>query len=303
MAEARSDDERGPWEREAIELVRGVGGGMLFGIPLLYTMEVWWAGTYAHPQRLIAVLISTFLIVLLLMRTTGFRETKDVRWVDAAMDTIEAVALGIVCVTGVLFLLRELTVETPLQEALGKIVYEATPFSIGVAVAYTVLRRGRAASDEDDRENSNSGEGGDENSDQNEDRGVNATVADIGATAVGALFVAFNIAPTDEIPMISAAMAPVWQLALIVATLLISYGIVFGAGFANQEQRRQQPGVLQHPLTETVASYLVSLLAAAAMLWFFQRFDLAAPWEMTLSHVLVLGLPAAVGGAAGRLAV
>ena len=293
MPEEATEDERGPWATEAVELVRGVAGGMLFGIPLLYTMEVWWAGTYAHPLRMIAVLATTFLIVLLLMRTTGFRETKDVRWIDAAMDTVEAVALGIVCVTAVLFLLRELTMETPLQELLGKVVYEATPFSIGVAVAYTVLRRGRAAKEEDDREGDDGGD----------DQGVNATVADIGATLVGALFVAFNIAPTDEIPMIASAMAPAWQAALIFASLLISYGIVFGAGFANQEQRHQQQGVLQHPLTETVASYLVALLAAAAMLWFFQRFDLAAPWEMTLSHVIVLGLPAAVGGAAGRLAV
>ena len=294
MAEARTEDERGPWAKEAVELVRGVAGGMLFGIPLLYTMEVWWAGTYAHPLRLIAVLATTFLIVFLLMRTTGFRETKDVRWVDAAMDTIEAVALGIVCVTIVLFLLRELTTQTPTQELLGKVVYEATPFSIGVAVAYTVLRRGRAAKDDDDREGDDEGD---------EDQGVNATVADIGATLVGALFVAFNIAPTDEIRMIASAMGPPWQAMLILASLLISYGIVFGAGFANQEQRHQQQGILQHPLTETVASYLVALLAAAAMLWFFQRFDLAAPWELTLSHVIVLGLPAAVGGAAGRLAV
>lgn len=298
MAEDHAADERGPWASEAVELVRGVAGGMLFGIPLLYTMEVWWAGTYAHPLRMVAVLLTTSLIVFLLMRTGGFRETKDVRWIDAAADTVEAVALGIVCVAGVLFLLREVTLETPLQEALGKVVYEATPFSIGVAVAYTVLRRGRAASDDDDRD------GGDTDEEaEDADKGVNATVADIGATAVGALFVGFNIAPTDEIPMIAAAMSPAWELALIVATLLISYGIVFQAGFSNEEQRHQQPGVLQHPLTETVASYLVALTVGAAMLWFFQRLDIAAPWEMTLSHVIVLGLPAAVGGAAGRLAV
>lgn len=301
MPEGSTEDDRGPWAQEAVELVRGVAGGMLFGIPLLYTMEVWWAGTYAAPQRMVAVLATTFLIVFLLMRTTGFRETKDVRWVDAAMDTVEAVALGIVCVAVVLFLLREVTTQTPTQELLGKIVYEATPFSIGVAVAYTVLRRGRAATDDDERSGEGDGEG--ESESESEDEGVNATLADIGATLVGALFVAFNIAPTDEIPMIASAMAPPWQVALIAASLLISYGIVFGAGFANQEQRHQQQGVLQHPLTETVASYLVALFAAAAMLWFFQRFDLAAPWELTLSHVIVLGLPAAVGGAAGRLAV
>jgi uncharacterized membrane protein len=60
--------------------------------------------------------------------------------------------------------------------------------------------------------------------------------------------------------------------------------------------------VLQHPVTETAVCYLIALATAAVMLWFFQRFDAGAPWQQTLSHVIVLGLPASVGGAAGRLA-
>jgi len=45
------------------------------------------------------------------------------------------------------------------------------------------------------------------------------------------------------------------------------------------------------------------LLASALMLLFFQKVTFADPWRMWLEHTLVLGLPATIGGAAGRLAI
>ncbi|HUS61664.1 MAG TPA: TIGR02587 family membrane protein [Acidimicrobiales bacterium] len=265
---------------------------MLFGIPLIYTMEVWWVGSSTAPLRLFAILGLTFSLVVLLNRTSGFRSTSDVRTSDALMDSIEALAVAIVSVTAILVLLREITTTTPLAEALGKIAYEATPFAIGIGLASHFLRRGRAEGDDSD--------GG---SAHGSGHSINPTLADIGATLVGALFIGFNIAPTDEVPMITAAMGPVWIIALIGASLVISYCIVFVAGFSNSEQRQSQAGILQHPVTETVVAYLLSLAAAALMLWFFQRFHSGEPWDVRLSRVIVLGLPAAVGGAAGRLAV
>ena len=88
----------------------------------------------------------------------------------------------------------------------------------------------------------------------------------------------------------------------MIVSLLASFCIVFVAGFSKEQQRRNQEGVFQHPLSETVACYLVALVGSAVMLWYFQRLDLSAPWQETLSHVVVLGLPASIGGAAGRLA-
>lgn len=270
---------------------------MLIGIPLLYTMEVWWIGSYTGASRMFAVLVFTFVPVFLLNRTSGFRSSRDVRLADAAVDSVEAVALGVLCVTGVLVLLREITTATPLGEVVGKIVYEALPFSLGVALARHFLLRSR---DEDDEEQM-----GDTQPDRHPvpDTSINATVSDLGATVIGAVFVAFNIAPTDEIPMLAAATSPAWLLAILAASLVISYCIVFVAGFSSQAKRRRQKGWLQHPLTETVVCYLLSLLSAAFMLWIFQRLRLEAPWSLSLSHVVILGLPAAVGGAAGRLAV
>jgi putative integral membrane protein (TIGR02587 family) len=274
---------------ELSDVVRGVCGGMLFGIPLLYTMEVWWVGATTSPRAMLAVLAATFAIVLLLNRTSGFRSTRDVRLVDALKDSVEALAIGVLCVLAVLVLIREITSATPRLEALGKIAYESTPFVIGVGLASHFLRKGRAEGD--------AGEG------KEGERTINATLADVGATLLGSVFVALNIAPTDEIPMILSAMSPTWVVAAALVSLVLSYAIVFEAGFSNEEQRRAQPGVLQHPMTETFACYLLSLLAAGAMLWFFQRWTFADPFDLVLQQVVVLGLPATIGGAAGRLAV
>lgn len=85
--------------------------------------------------------------------------------------------------------------------------------------------------------------------------------------------------------------------------MLISYCIVFEAGFTTQKKRHQQQGIFQRPMSETVASYLVSLLAAVLMLFFFNRLTFEDPWTLWLSYTLLLGLPASVGGAAGRIAI
>lgn len=295
--------EAGMWSRELEDLVRAASGGMLIGIPLLYTMEVWWIGSSTGPPRMLAVLLFSFVPVFLLTRTSGFRSSRDVRVIDAALDSVDAVAVGIVCVSVILVLLREITATTPLAEGLGKVVYEALPFSIGVALARHFLQRSRDSGDDVDGEGSGDAGDGDSGGTAKPQTGFNATLADLGATVIGSVFVAFNIAPTDEVPMLAAASSPASLLAIVVASVVISYCIVFEAGCSSQEKRRHQQGVLQHPSTETVVCYLVALLSAAFMLWIFQNLDLGSPWHMSLSHVIVLGLPACIGGAAGRLAV
>ena len=284
---ARSERQAGTWRDEVDDAVRGVSGGLLFGIPLLFTMEVWWIGSAARPFGVAAVLVVTFVAVVVLTKAAGFRRAADVRWSDVLVDSVEAVALGLVCVSAVLLLVREITPATPLGEAVGKVVYAAAPFSLGVAVARHVLREGRDDDDDDDT---------------GADGHAHPTFADLGATVVGALFVGFNIAPTEEVPMLTAALEPPALLAMMAASLLVSYAIVYEAGFGDQHKRRQQQGILQHPLTETAVAYLVALGTATLMLFFFG--NLAgdpAPWA--LSQVVVLGLPAAVGGAAGRIAI
>ena len=235
-------------------------------------------------------MVLTFAIVFMLNRIAGFRETPDQDWQSDATDSVEAMAIGLLCAGFMLVLLREITLETPLNEAVGKIVYEGVPFTLGVALANQFL-----SGDENQPENTNS-------SAANHGH-LRATLSDVSSTLIGAIIIAFNIAPTDEVPMLAAAVSGLWLLGVMGASLVISYAIVFAAGFTNQAKRQQQRGIFQRPSSETIASYLLSLLAAAGMLLFFDKLDSQTPWQTWLSYVIILGLPATIGGAAGRLAV
>ncbi len=294
---ARKKRRASALKHEIDDLVRGVCGGFLFGVPLLYTMEVWWIGSSVSPLRLLFVLLVTSAVLYLLSRTEGFRQARATNEREAIGDTVEAMAIGLVCALLLLIMLRQITLETQLSEALGKLIFESVPFSLGVALSNQLL------SDSDD-----AAEGASSGQPTHSERffpegNLNETAADVGATLIGAMIIAFSIAPTDEVTVLVSAVTGPWLLLTVIASLVVSYGIVFQANFIRQGQRRLQTGMFQSPLSETLFSYVVSLLASALMLSFFRQIDPSAPWDLALRQVLILGLPATVGGAAGRLAL
>lgn len=267
----------------AIDLIRAATGGLLLGVPLLFTLEMWAIGTHTEPRQIAGLLALTFLLLFALNRTAGFRSRADTTLGDALIDSVVALAVAIVVVAGVLALLGEIDAETSVRHALGKVANEVVPFSIGIGLARHFLREDRAEPDEGD------------------EQGLSATVADVGATVAGAMVIALSIAPTDEVGVLAGQLEGVRLVFVIAVSLAASYGIVFVAGFANQRSRLAQRGVIQHPVTETVVCYLVALAVSWALLELFQRSDGSPAHRLTA--VVVLGLPAAVGGAAGRLAV
>ena len=186
------------------------------------------------------------------------------RPIKAVMDSIEAIAIGLVCSTVIFILLREIILEVPLKAALSKAIYESVPFTLGVAVSNQFLSGKR-----NEEGGSQKGKAKQQNKDQ-----LNATLADMSATLIGAVIIGFNISPTDEIDMLSKAVLSPWLLALMAASL-----------------------------SETIASYLVSLIASSLMLYFFHQVSFDDPWSIWLSYFIILGLPATIGGAAGRLAL
>jgi len=276
------------WTDELRDQVRGFSGGLLFGIALLYTMEVWWIGSHTSPRQMVGLLAMTFAIVVALNRVAGFRSEEDHTTVDAVLDAVDAVAMGLLVSLLVLLVVREVGPGIPPDETLGKVIYHGITASIGVALA------GQFFHGSADTAGEASGEAQGE---------LLGTVVDLGATAIGVTFVASAIAPTDEIRMLTAATPASWLLIVVAFSLAVSYCVVFVSGFANEEQRHLQQGVLQHPVTETVVAYLVSLVVCAVLLVVYQRVDLAEPWRLWLPDVILLGLPGAIGGAAGRLAV
>lgn len=285
----------GEWANVGQDLVRAASGGMLFGVPLIFTHEMWRAGTLARPATMACVLLGGLGVVTVLNRTSGFRSVRDASWSDAAVDGVVAMGLSLVLVTLVLLGLRIIDADTTSREMLGLVVYQAWPFAFGVAAARHYLR-GSRDTDDDDYDESD-----DADDDASTTSGISAGVADLGATVVGAVFVTLNIAPTDEVAELASRVRGPSLLLVVIGSLAISYAVVFAAGFTSQSSRLRQVGPLQHPVTETVVCYLVSLAAAWLLLTVFGR--TTGSTVVPLSAVIVLGLPTAVGGAAGRLAV
>jgi putative integral membrane protein (TIGR02587 family) len=290
---------RSPWQAELDDLLRGVSGAFLFGAPFLYTMEVWWKGNFTSPPRMLFLLALSYVALIALNRAAGFRAQQGEPWRRTFGDSAEALAIGLITATVSLLLLGLITPEMGLEPLMGRIIMESVPFSIGVGIAYELLHEKGNSEDEGKSDNTGS----------KEKRQTNGgglwehTLADMGATALGATIVAFSIAPTDEIPLIATGLSFPWLLGIMVASLLLSYIIVFEAEFGAQSGRLSQPGLFQSPFSETVISYLISLLLAALMLWIFQLLRPDDPLIKWVSYVVVLGLPATIGGAAGRLAL
>ncbi len=286
------------WQAEIQEIIGGASGGFLFGIPLIYTMEVWFIGAYVQPPVLLGILAITFIIVLLINRIEGFRPQESETWLGAIAETFETLAIGIVCSALMLIILQRIDLQTSLTEALGQIIFEGVPFSVGVAFSRSLLS-GNPEGDSEANNQSNSSP-----SSRNQKSIVwHDTIADFSATIIGALFIAFSIAPTDEVTMLAASANSPWLLLIMAASLLISYAIVFASTITNYQQRRQQSGLFQTPQSETVISYILSLFVGMMMLWFFQKVSVSDPWFLWLRYGIILSLPASIGGAAGRLAV
>jgi putative integral membrane protein (TIGR02587 family) len=289
-APATRSDWADAWAQEVRTFARAFAGAFLFGIPLLFTMEMWWLGETSWTGGLFAVLIVMLLANFLFAVAVGFRrETSLYSNIEQAVD---AVAVGIVAATVVLVVFNELDLEQSLQTMVGKVVFQALPLSLGASLANAVFNR------ESDREGDAS----------NDDSGglalgvCKSLVRDLGATAIGAIFIAAAVAPTEEIPMLAGRIGYLSQLALIGLTLVIGYIIVF-AGEIGRKSRQGRPHLFQHPITETCLSYLVALLVAFGALLLTQQISPSDPPAYALTQTLVLGLPAMVGGAAGRLAI
>lgn len=283
------DHQTGSWRGEIDDVLRAIAGGFIFAIPLVYTMEMWALGITAELWKLLLFLGVAFAITLGLAhsRTGGFKaDTGRFATVEQAVD---GVAVGLLGAAVVLTVLNRIQPGDPLRGILGKVIVLAVPLSIGAAVANAIFGpRGERSRQGDE------GEGQERDATQ-------AFLADLGATIIGAIFLGFAIAPTDEIPLLAAELTATHLVALIGLSLLLSYIIVFASGYGAGQG--ESPGPFQHPLTETVLAYVVSLVVALISLALFDRIEVDDPFAHILAMVLVLGLPATIGGAAGRLVV
>ena len=119
---------------------------------------------------------------------------------------------------------------------------------------------------------------------------------------VGALFLAFNVAPTEEMILIAFKM-PAWQgLVLGLFSILLLHAFVYTVGFAGEEMPPDGNPFWLTFLHYSIAGYGIAILVSLYVLWTFGRTGGAGYSEIAMM-VVVLALPSALGAATARLII
>jgi putative integral membrane protein (TIGR02587 family) len=263
-------------------LARALGGAIIFGLPLLMTMEMWAMGHTLMPARLLLVLGGTFVVLVFLSRFGGFEHTSST--FEDVLDALAAYAVAFFASAMMLGLFGLIEPGQPLGEVVGMVAIQSVPASFGAMLARKQLSDGESGDDEEHARRS-AGYGG-----------------QLFLMLAGGLFLAFNAAPTEEMILIAFKMSPWHSLALMAASLVALHVLVFAAGFAGQEAAPEGQGFVRRLLGYTVPGYAIALLASLYILWTFGRAD-SAGLEEIVGMMVVLGFPASVGAAIARLVV
>ena len=271
------------------EYGRGIAGGLLFSIPLLYTMELWEGGLSVPSARQLLLVAVTFLLLLGYNRFAGLHH--DSSWTEVVIDSVEELGIGVFVSAGVLYLIGQVTLEHSVQENLGIIVVEAMVVAVGVSVGTAQLG---GSSEEDE-----TGLKGGSRKAGSVDGDPRGFAGEIVIALCGAVLFAANVAPTEEIQMIAAGTSVMRLLILMLASLLLGGGILFYSHFLGTTRRRHTVGWMD-ALRGSITTYAIALIAAGLFLWYFGRFAGESRSSMA-AQIVVLGLPAVIGASAGKL--
>lgn len=130
----------GSWRGELGDFSRAFSGAFLFGVTLLYTMEMWWIGTYVEPWRLLVLLGFALAANFALSHFAGFK--KEGTLGEIADQTVDSVAVGAVSSLVVLLVLNRIKLSDPLDAILGQMMVQAVPLSIGASLARFIFSGG-----------------------------------------------------------------------------------------------------------------------------------------------------------------
>ena len=278
------------------EYGRGIAGGLLFSLPLLYTMELWWAGFVAHPARLLLYVLSTFVLLLAYNRYAGLREGTSLS--EVAIDSIEELGLGLVLSAFILWMLGRINFQTPPLEIMGQIIIEAMIVAIGISVGTAQLGADTGDSGSTQCSNQSADEAQKDEPENQLDEESNF-LQQVVIAMCGAILIAANIGPTEEIVLIAVEASPSKLLFIALFSLALSVLILNFSGFRGAKQfvsHRGSFGIF----CGAMITYAVAITASGAICWFFGRFD-GASLEIISAQTIVLAFPATLGASAGRL--
>ena len=261
----------------AVGLGRAFAGAVIFGLPLLMTMEMWSLGHALPPLMLLQFSLANLAMLFGLSKVAGFEESH--RSLDDILDALAAYAVGVLVSIAGLVLIGVIGSGTNPVEAVGKIAIQAVPASFGAMIGARIMGNDEVERGEQWRD-TYSGQ--------------------LFLFVAGALFLSFTIAPTEEVLLISFQMTPWHAFAVVLLSILLIHLILHVAGFRGQEERTEAGEALI--LRQTLPAYAIAALISAYVLWTFGSTN-GLDWPHLVMAVAVLGLPAALGAAIARLVV
>ena len=279
MADARQDRVAITSRQYATALSRAFAGALIFSLPLLLTMEMWWLGFYLEPWRLLQFMTGNVLLLFGLSHVAGFEASHN--WADDILDGFSAYLVAVITATAVLALVGALRPQMTLGEAVGMVAIQAVPASFGAMIGAKLLGEGDEIEQQERWRETYSGE--------------------LFLMLAGALFLSFTVVPTEEMILIAFQIDPWHAMAIMAVSFLLLHAILYLVGFRGQERRighGQRKALIHHSLP----GYAIAICAAGYMLWTFGRLD-----GLDLSHaalaIVVVAFPASIGAAIAQVVI
>lgn len=254
---------------------RGVVGGLLLGMPLLYTMETWWLGGRMEVWHLLGFALGGLLVVFAAVHLVGFRPEHQgpggLR--EAAADFTQLLLHAFAAAFGILFLFGIVETDDDPLRVVRMGLMQVVPLGFGAALANHALRAGPEQDTEED------------------------LLREMVVFGAGAAFFSLPAAPTEEMARM-AAHAGLWRMPLIAAsgillTHLTLYELRFRGSRTREQRRLYQWG-------ETLSGYVVAFVVCGLLLWGFGQFT-GEPPIVALEKTVVLSFLGSLGGAAARV--
>jgi putative integral membrane protein (TIGR02587 family) len=257
-------------------IARAFGGAILFALPLMMTMEMWWLGFYMSPYRLVILIAVFFPVLVGLSYYIGFDETAHLG--HAVLHAIVAYGVAFVSTLTLLAAFGIFTSEMGWHELVGKTSVQLGPAALGALLAQAHF--------------------GSPPSHEHRQR-VATYMGHLFFMIVGALYVALTVAPTDEMPLIGYLIRNGHAVATAALSLAVLHFFMQGVGFRGHASAEDH-GAVSVFLRLALVGYALALAVSAFLLWVFGRFE-GESLQSALRTTIVLALPATLGAAAARI--
>jgi len=191
------------------------------------------------------------------------------------VEVAEVVFQGFLVAFAALALLGVLDLTDPLPVVVRTILVQVVPLAFGASLANELL------------------------SGDQEEISEASFPASLGVFALGAVFFAAPIAPTNEVAVLAAGASWPRIGAILLTSLVVTYLILYELEFRGQRARLEQRS-LRRRIGQTCMLYVVGLAVAAGMLLAIGEAGVQ-PFATAVRRTIVLGFPAAVGASAARV--